>query len=79
MMTPLRLGDLWYIYIYSSQGNLVLSQSYDIQMQVKKSLTLIAPSAAYIRQRTGSALVQVMVCRLFGAKLLPEPIWPIVN
>ena len=31
------------------------------------------PSAAYIRQWTGSALVQVMACRLFGAKPLPEP------
>ena len=31
------------------------------------------PSAAYMRQWTGSALVQVMACRLFGAKPLPEP------
>ena len=32
------------------------------------------PSAAYMRQWTGPALVQVMACRLFGAKPLPEPI-----
>ena len=31
------------------------------------------PSAAYMCQRTGSALVQIMACRLFGAKPLPEP------
>ena len=33
------------------------------------------PSAAYMRQWTGPApaLVQVMACRLFGAKPLPEP------
>ena len=31
------------------------------------------PSAAYMHQWTGSALVQVMACRLFGAKPLPEP------
>ena len=31
------------------------------------------PSAAYMRQWAYSALVQVMACRLFGAKLLPEP------
>ena len=31
------------------------------------------PSAAYMRQWTGSTLVQVMACRLFGAKPLPEP------
>ena len=31
------------------------------------------PSAAYTRRWTGSSLVQVMACRLFGAKPLPEP------
>ena len=30
------------------------------------------PNTAYTRQWTGSASVQVMVCRLFGAKPLPE-------
>ena len=30
------------------------------------------PSAAYKRQWTGSALFQLMACRLFGAKPLPE-------
>ena len=32
------------------------------------------PSAAYMHQGTGPALFQVMACRLFGAKPLPEPI-----
>ena len=32
-----------------------------------------SPGAAYMRRRTGSTLVQVMACRLFGAKPLPEP------
>ena len=32
------------------------------------------PSAAYMRQWTESALVQVMACRLFCAKPLPEPV-----
>ena len=31
------------------------------------------PSATYIRQWTGSSLAQVMLCRLFGANPLPEP------
>ena len=31
------------------------------------------PSAAYTRQWIGSALVQIMACRLFGAKPLSEP------
>ena len=32
------------------------------------------PSAAYMRQWIGSALVQIMACRLFGAKPLSKPI-----
>ena len=39
-------------------------------------------SAAYMRQSTGSSLVQVMACRLFGAKPSHEPMhqcWLIVN
>ena len=32
------------------------------------------PSATYMHQWTGSALVQVMACRLFSAQPLPEPI-----
>ena len=32
------------------------------------------PSAAYMRQWTGSILVQIMACRLVGAKPLSEPI-----
>ena len=32
-----------------------------------------SPSAAYMRQRISSALVQVMACRLFGAKPLSKP------
>ena len=35
---------------------------------------LISPSAAHMHRWTGSALVQVKACRLFGAKPLPEPI-----
>ena len=31
------------------------------------------PGPAYMRQRTESALVQVMACHLFGAKPLPGP------
>ena len=31
------------------------------------------PSAAYMRQCIGLALVQIMVCRLFGAKPLSKP------
>ena len=33
-----------------------------------------SPSAAYMRQWTGSSLIRVMACRTFGAKPLHEPI-----
>ena len=36
-------------------------------------LTHLPPSAAYIRQRIRSALVQIIACRLFGAKPLSKP------
>ena len=44
-----------------------------------ENLTLVVlhsspPSAAYMRQSSGSALVQVMACRLLGAKPLLEPV-----
>ena len=32
-----------------------------------------SPCAAYIHQWSGSTLVQVLACRLYGAKPLPEP------
>ena len=35
-----------------------------------------SPSAAYIHRWTGSTLVHVMACRLFGAKPLPEAMLP---
>ena len=36
-------------------------------------VNLSAASAAYMRQWMGSAVVQIMACRLFGAKPLYEP------
>ena len=39
----------------------------------QNSINSAAPSAANIFQGTLSALVQLMACRLFGAKPLPEP------
>ena len=38
-----------------------------------------APSAAYMRQWIGSALVHIMACRLFGAKPLSKPMPFFVN
>ena len=39
----------------------------------------LRPSDAYMRRWTGSWLVQIIACRLFGAKPLSEPSWNIVN
>ena len=36
------------------------------------SINSSSPSAEYMHQWTGSAIVQVMTCQLFGAKPLPE-------
>ena len=37
------------------------------------AIVIISPNAAYMNQWTWSTLVQVMDCRLFGAKPLPKP------
>ena len=47
-----------------------------LNMMAPFSLYQVNPSpssAAYMRHWTGSSLVQVMACLLFGAKPLPEP------
>ena len=44
---------------------------YDICVCVL--INLYPPSAAYMRQWIGSALFQIMACRLFGEKPLPKP------
>ena len=47
----------------------------DIQIRAAEYewMNLSPPSAAYLRQGTGSTLVQEMACRLVGAKPFPEP------
>ena len=37
------------------------------------SVNSLRPSDAYMRRWTGSSLLQIMACRLFGAKPLSEP------
>ena len=45
---------------------------YDINATVS-CFNSSPPSAAYMRQWNGPALVQATACRLYGAKSLPEP------
>ena len=54
-----------YIYVY------IYIYIYTHSNTVK---THLPPSAAYMRQWIGSALVQIMACRLFGAKPLSESV-----
>ena len=50
---------------------------YDIAFTMKEDhrsyFNSSTPRAAYMRQWIGSALVQIMACRLFGAKPLSKP------
>ena len=55
---------------------------WEIPTQVQQGLFLLRrfrasfnylPSSAYLHQGTESTLVQVMACRPFGTKALPEP------
>ena len=44
-----------------------------LHYQHQNSCNSSPPSAAYMGQLIGSVLVQIMACRLFGAKPLPAP------
>ena len=50
-----------------------MSVSIARYLGISLAYSLSPPSAAYMRQWTGPALVQVMACRLFSAKPLPQP------
>ena len=52
-------------------GNNILSTLYVLNGLLRINPSL--PSAAYMRQLIGSVLVQIMACRLFGAKPLSTP------
>ena len=50
-----------------------------IASRIMRSIKSSPPTAAYMRQWIGSALVQIMACRLFGAKPLSKPMLFFVN
>ena len=60
----------WWQTIHVSQHTWRITTIRQIRFPVFNSFP---PSAAYMRRWTGPSLVQVMACRLFGAKPLPEP------
>ena len=55
--------------VYDEQDQIYLSYYSGKGVVVNSS----PPSAAYTRQWIGWALVQIMACRLFGAKPLSKP------
>ena len=68
--------SLNYVYDYKEQYLCTKQQFTSIYCAVIESyrpLTHLPASAAYMRLGTGSALAQIMACRLFGAKSLPGP------
>ena len=76
-ISPRRSMKLWYILrIYQWKltipSFLCLMNTYS-NVHACTSLNSSPPSDGYIRQWIGWALVQIMVCRLFGAKPLSKP------
>ena len=71
---------LWKLMKFTNHGGVdicrsLYSQERDICEKMKKikGINSSPPGAAYIRWWIRSALVQIMACRLFGAKPLSEP------
>ena len=58
--------------MYSTGGHTVL-ETFPLCMP-GFDLNPLPPSAAYMRQWTGSSLLLVTACRLYGTKPLPKPI-----
>ena len=69
-----RVLNFWYSYFTRKQNASKNVYKMTTVLSKPQYVNLSPPSAAYVRQWTGSALVQVMIYRLFDAKPLPEPI-----
>ena len=72
---PSHYIDQWWLLINHTPSNRLqwikyLNESIFID---KIILNSSPPSATYMHQCISSALLQIMVCRLFGAKPLPKP------
>ena len=50
-----------------------LAVSCGLILEMKSHFNSSHPSTAYVRQWTRSALIQIMACRLSGAKPLSKP------
>ena len=72
IMAPIKLSLITAVR-YTLLSLLSLSFPSFLLFQGQLEFNSSPPSAAYLRQWTGSSLVHVMASRLFGAKPLPEP------
>ena len=61
------------IYLWTFSGSDKTNMCDIHTKRIATNLSTHLPLVPHIRQWTGSSLVQVMVCCLFGAKPLPEP------
>ena len=59
-------------YTYTEHIYICLITLYE--NEINPHYPLISPSAAYMRHWIRSVLVQIMACRLVGAKPLPKPV-----
>ena len=59
-------------YVSTAKHNILGMRNWCHGM-IEMSVNSLSPSAAYMRQWIGSALVQIMACRLFGVKPLSKP------
>ena len=69
MLAKMHPVVTWYQWVHCIWNRDIICCMCHRQDKINSS----APRTAYMRQWTGSTLVQVMACRLFGAKPLPEP------
>ena len=65
----IKLHYSQFIHFKSDHVCVDIKSNYDLAFAFNSS----PPSAEYMRQCIGSALVQIMACRLFGAKPLSKP------
>ena len=63
----------WSPALHTHRAHLWLTRFYDEKSCCDIVVNTSPPSAAYMRQWIGSAIVQIMVCRLFGTKSLSKP------
>ena len=66
-------------------SNALINENHHVLLEISLDFVLNGPvnsstcSAAYVRQWTGSLLLQIMACHLFGASHYLNQCWVIVN